>query len=121
MLLALALREAVTNVVRHARAKRCRVALAREGGEVVLEVSDDGRGGLAAEGVGLAGMRERAEALGGRLQRSGDGGTTIRLTLPLPLPIESANDDTPPLRAAGAEAPFEASQPEPAAAAAAPE
>ena len=81
--LAMALREAVTNVVRHARASRCRVALAREGDEAVLEVSDDGRGGLASEGIGLAGMRERAEALGGRLQRSGVGGTTIRLTLPV--------------------------------------
>jgi len=81
--LALALREAVTNVIRHAHATRCRVTLARRGPEVVLEVADDGRGGLAAEGVGLSGMRERTEALGGRLQRSGEGGTTIRLTLPL--------------------------------------
>lgn len=107
--LALALREAVTNVVRHARAKRCRVALAREGGEVVLEVSDDGRGGLAAEGVGLAGMRERAEALGGRLQRSGDGGTTIRLTLP----VGSASAEVPGASAASSAAATDAPRQEP--------
>jgi two-component system sensor histidine kinase DesK len=81
--LGLALREAVTNVVRHAAATRCRVNLQRTAGEVALEVSDDGRGGLAAEGAGLAGMRERVAALGGRVERRGDGGTTLRLVLPL--------------------------------------
>lgn len=82
--LALALREAVTNVIRHARAGNCRIALARRDGDVLLEVSDDGRGGLAAEGVGLAGMRERAGFLGGRLERLGEAGTTVRMVLPLP-------------------------------------
>ena len=81
--LGLALREAVTNVVRHARARRCRVSLRQAAGEVTLEVSDDGRGGLASEGDGLTGMRERLAAFGGRLERSGDGGTTLRLSVPV--------------------------------------
>jgi two-component system sensor histidine kinase DesK len=81
--LGLGLREAITNVVRHAGAQRCRIALRRDADEVALEVGDDGRGGLAPEGAGLAGMRERLAALGGRLERSGQRGTTLRLVLPL--------------------------------------
>jgi two-component system, NarL family, sensor histidine kinase DesK len=80
---ALALREAVTNVVRHARAGRCRVAMSQRDGEFRLEVSDDGRGGTAPEGDGLAGMRERIEALGGRVERDGAAGTRLSVVLPL--------------------------------------
>jgi two-component system, NarL family, sensor histidine kinase DesK len=67
--LCLALREAITNVVRHANAKICRVRLQQEEGAQVLEIQDDGRGGLALEGEGLRGMRERAEARGGSVLR----------------------------------------------------
>lgn len=81
--LVLALREAVTNVLRHSFAARCRIALARRKGRAVLEIADDGRGGLAPEGSGLSGMRERVQALGGRVARSGDGGHTLRIELPL--------------------------------------
>src|ERR1700712_5209312 len=63
--LALALRESVTNVVRHAGARTCRITLEQTGGETRLEVHDDGRGGSAPEGIGLASMRERVEGLGG--------------------------------------------------------
>lgn len=83
--LALALREAVTNVVRHARALTCRVEIRREtgrtGDRIVLEVADDGRGG-GPEGSGLAGMRERVEELGGTVERSTDGGTRLLVSLP---------------------------------------
>jgi two-component system sensor histidine kinase DesK len=65
--LALALREAITNVVRHAQAKTCRLQLLQVNGVCRLEIQDDGRGGLHAEGDGLRGMRERIEALGGSL------------------------------------------------------
>jgi len=82
--LALALREAVTNVVRHARAGRCGVRLAAAGGAVVLEVEDDGRGGELREGAGLAGMRERIAALGGTVERRSAGGTRLVVTLPAP-------------------------------------
>jgi two-component system sensor histidine kinase DesK len=81
--LALALREAVTNVVRHAGATTCRVRLAPTGGGgVLLQVEDDGRGGVGPEGVGLSAMRERVEGLGGRVERHGEGGTRLLVTLP---------------------------------------
>lgn len=66
--LAMTLREAVTNIQRHARARGARARLAIEGAEVVLRVEDDGRGGAITPGNGLSGMRERLEALGGRLR-----------------------------------------------------
>ena len=84
--LALALREAVTNVIRHARAGRCRVRLHALDDACVLEVEDDGRGCRAPEGGGRRGMRERVEALGGTVERgpgTGGRGTRLRVTLPL--------------------------------------
>lgn len=81
--LALALREAVTNVIRHSGAGTCRITLEEADGQIRLEVRDDGRGGAAPFGVGLSAMRERVEGLGGRMERQGDGGTTLTVTLPL--------------------------------------
>ena len=81
--LALALREAVTNVVRHAQAARCTVRLTRAEGGVRLVVADDGLGKGAPDGSGLSGMRERAEHLGGELEIEGNAaGTRLVLTLP---------------------------------------
>src|SRR3954447_3195254 len=80
--LALAMREAVTNVIRHAGARACRIALEQTAEETRLEVSDDGRGGAAPEGIGLASMRERVEGLGGRLERRAETGTSLRIVLP---------------------------------------
>jgi len=80
--LALALREAVTNVVRHSGARTCRISLQEENGEVVLRVQDAGRGGEASFGIGLSSMRERVEGLGGRMERQGDGGTALLVALP---------------------------------------
>jgi two-component system sensor histidine kinase DesK len=88
--LALALREAVTNVIRHARAGACAVRLAAEGGRLVLEVRDDGRGGAAREGAGLTGMRERIAALGGTVERRSEDGTRITVALPIPEVAPSA-------------------------------
>ena len=81
--LSLAVREAVTNVVRHAQARTCRMRLEQENGSCRLEIQDDGRGSSNGEGNGLRGMRERVEMLGGTLQRSTDSGTTLTITLPL--------------------------------------
>jgi signal transduction histidine kinase len=79
--------EAVTNVVRHAQATRCRVTLAVEGGRLHIEVCDDGRGADGSgTGHGLDTMRERAEELRGRLQVSHREGTTVTAELPLSLP-----------------------------------
>ena len=87
--LALALREAVTNVVRHAQASVCTVRVRRVAGEVILEVDDDGLGKGAPAGAGLSGMSERAEGLGGRLEVKGSSeGTQLRLSLPLEKALE---------------------------------
>jgi two-component system sensor histidine kinase DesK len=80
--LALALREAVTNVVRHARATHCRVRIGVRDGRAQLEVADDGVGGDAPDGSGLAGMRARAAELGGTVEREGAAGTLVRVSLP---------------------------------------
>lgn len=81
--LALVLREAVTNVVRHAQAKKCRLELQQVNGACRLEIQDDGRGGSHQEGYGMRGMRERIEALGGTFLQDGRGGTKLTITLPL--------------------------------------
>jgi two-component system, NarL family, sensor histidine kinase DesK len=80
---ALIMREAVTNVVRHSHAQNCRLRLASENGACVLSVEDDGRGGIQVEGNGLRGMRERIEALGGRLLRDTASGTKLKFEFPL--------------------------------------
>ena len=81
--LSLAVREAVTNVVRHAQARTCRMRLDQQNGSCLLEIQDDGRGTSNGEGNGLRGMRERVEMLGGTLNRSTESGTTLTITLPL--------------------------------------
>jgi two-component system sensor histidine kinase DesK len=81
--LSLAVREAVTNVVRHARARSCRMRLEQQNGSCRLEIHDDGLGSSNGEGNGLRGMRERVEMLGGTLHRSTESGTTLTITLPL--------------------------------------
>jgi signal transduction histidine kinase len=81
------LQEALTNVLRHAGAAIARVRIARDGDDLVVEVSDDGRAaaGTVAGGSGIAGMRTRAERLGGTLDaapRAG-GGFAVAARLPL--------------------------------------
>jgi two-component system sensor histidine kinase DesK len=80
--LALAMREGVTNIIRHARARTCRLQLRQGAGHVRLEIADDGSGESGNEGFGLAGMRERVEALGGTLVREVADGTRLIVTLP---------------------------------------
>ncbi|MET0855232.1 MAG: sensor histidine kinase [Telluria sp.] len=83
---ALALREAVTNVVRHARASRCTLSLALEHGIAVLRVADDGASLEGRtdfrHGNGLAGMQERAAALGGKLAIQVASGLALELRVP---------------------------------------
>lgn len=87
---ALALREAVTNVLRHAGASRCAIAYRQARDRFLLVVEDDGRGCAASEeGSGLSGMRDRLAALGGELRlvdrrAVGAGrGTRVEVSLPL--------------------------------------
>ena len=81
--LALVLREAVTNVVRHAEAQRCEVRLMKQDALCRLEIADDGRGCDAPEGNGLRGMRERLQSIGGSLERLTGQGTRLVIQLPL--------------------------------------
>ncbi len=84
--LALVLREAVTNVHRHARAQRVEVTVIVGAERAVMRVRDDGRGGVIELGNGLTGMRERIVACGGTLtlESPPDGGTQVEVSLPLP-------------------------------------
>lgn len=88
--LALALREAVTNVVRHAHARRCTVAVRGVEGRVLLEVADDGVGGGSPDGNGLTGMRERIAALGGTVARQARDGTAVVVALPAAISASGA-------------------------------
>ena len=101
--LALALREAVTNVLRHAQATHCRVALRADGDSVRLIVEDDGvgivgsLGGEGGDGAGLRGMRERVASLGGTVERQAgesERGTRLALFLPLPNTAPMASSPT---------------------------
>ncbi|MEV7330537.1 histidine kinase [Micromonospora sp. NPDC093244] len=77
--------EALGNVARHAGATRADVRLTRDGGDLVVEVSDDGRGGAdPARGTGLTGLADRVAAVDGRLLLSSPPGgpTLVRVELP---------------------------------------
>lgn len=81
-------REALSNVGRHAGATTCRLRLGRSGSDAVIEVDDDGHGFCVerarSQGQGLTNLEVRAAAMGGRLEiRSDASGTTIRLAIPL--------------------------------------
>jgi two-component system sensor histidine kinase DesK len=85
--LAWAVREATTNVVRHSSAHACAITLATGTGRVALQVEDDGSGGgeRSGESAGLAGLAERARLLQGTLEAGArpEGGFRVRMTLPL--------------------------------------
>ena len=81
------IQEALTNARRHSGAKNVTVSLEREGNDLLIEVSDDGRGfgPETTPGVGLGSMRERAALSGGDLEieSSVGQGTNVRLRVPL--------------------------------------
>lgn len=83
--LCLALREAVTNIVRHAHATVCHVALLEKDRTIHFTIEDNGLGGEIREGNGLRGMRERLQSLAGAVKLTGlaNGGTRLELTLPM--------------------------------------
>ena len=80
--LALALREAVTNVVRHAQAQTCKLRFTFQKGRHLLTIEDDGQHTATYEGNGLRGMRERVESLGGTFQLEREHGTRLQIELP---------------------------------------
>jgi signal transduction histidine kinase len=77
--------EAITNAIKHGEATRIGVSVARMDGHIELRVTDDGRGGATvATGSGLAGLRDRLDALGGRLILASDElhGTVVEALVP---------------------------------------
>jgi two-component system, NarL family, sensor histidine kinase DesK len=97
--LCLALREAVTNIVRHAHATACQVTLLEKNTTIHFVIEDNGAGGEIREGNGLRGMRERVQSIAGtvRLTGAANGGTILVLTLPL----ETERGAQPASRAVG--------------------
>ena len=85
------LQEALSNVVKHAGAKRCHVTLgpSADGHALALVIEDDGRGFdpsmSGGQGLGLAGIRERVSALGGTFNFTSSPGAGTRLTITLPV------------------------------------
>jgi glucose-6-phosphate-specific signal transduction histidine kinase len=103
--------EALTNVVRHARATSCSVTLRRDGQTLNLTIEDDGIGcdlvGIGSKerrGLGLVGIRERVTQLRGsfRIDRGAAGGTKIVVALPARsrVPIEPGDGDVAAIAAA---------------------
>jgi len=93
--LALTVREAVTNVQRHAQATHASVEVVVADASVRLVVADDGRGASIVPGNGLEGMRERLQALGGRLSIESANRQGTRLVATLPLPAAAPTAATP--------------------------
>jgi two-component system sensor histidine kinase DesK len=83
----LILREAATNIARHAEASSAKIEFLREHASVHMLISDNGRGGIDTDGNGLCGMRERVRALGGTLtiESPRGRGTTLRIVAPVPI------------------------------------
>jgi two-component system sensor histidine kinase DesK len=90
--LAMVLREAATNIQRHAAAGQAEVDIRSEPHLVTLVVRDDGRGGVLAHGNGLTGIGERVRALGGTLTIDSrpQAGTTLTVELPRSAPAHPA-------------------------------
>ncbi|MGK5637902.1 sensor histidine kinase [Streptomyces sp. URMC 126] len=94
--LAWALREAVTNTVRHSGARRCEISLTENGNELHLTVTDDGRGPQRPHGNGLTGLAERLALADGHLTttRTPRGGFRLRATVPLVRPTADTSSPT---------------------------
>jgi two-component system sensor histidine kinase DesK len=90
-MLAWAVREGTTNVIRHSQAHRCAIRITANGASAVVEVADDGLGGSAGDGrgssagTGLAGLTERIEHDGGALEAgtAPEGGFRLRVSVPV--------------------------------------
>ena len=97
--LALTIREAVTNIQRHAQASYARVRVAIIDGEARVAIEDNGRGGAITPGNGLTGMRERLRALGGDLAIVSERGRGTKLEARLVL--RAAGEGEPQLQSLG--------------------
>jgi signal transduction histidine kinase len=99
--------EALTNVMKHARARHVEIELCVGGGEVALRIADDGVGfdverfrrTPAVGGVGLLGMRERVAHYNGRLDIRSRSAGGVQITLTVPLETAASGSDGPHGRA----------------------
>jgi signal transduction histidine kinase len=81
--------EALTNAAKHAQASEVRVRAGVENDELRLTISDDGVGGaVAGSGSGLIGLKDRVEALAGRLDIASPAGSGTTLVVAIPLRAE---------------------------------
>jgi len=83
-----ALREGVTNLLRHSQARRCTISVSRRDGQAHLEIADDGRGSdmdRPSLGLGLRGLNERVSNRGGRLVAHALPGRGFRLAVSMPV------------------------------------
>ena len=94
--LSLIVREAVTNIVRHAQASRCVLEINSGLDGTALVVQDDGRGGIRQEGNGLRGMRERVTSLGGTFRVDSAHGTRLAIQIPSRASVEAEVLADPP-------------------------
>lgn len=101
--LALVLREAVTNIHRHAGASHASADVRSDGSIVALTVEDNGRGGIDRNGNGLNGMRERIAALGGTLEIDSPSkqGTRLRVAVPVTTSTATSAEAAPGERVQG--------------------
>ncbi len=83
----LIVREAATNIARHAEASAAKIEIVREHASVRMLISDNGRGGIGSDGNGLCGMRERVRALGATLTIESPRGHGTKLRIVAPVPI----------------------------------
>ncbi len=93
--LALAVREAVTNIIRHSNAQHVEIELIKNKNTLRLQISDDGKNKLVVPGHGLSGMRERLELLGGRLEIDTGPHGGVRLILSCPISENKISNNVP--------------------------
>ena len=92
--------EAITNIARHSKADTALIQCAERDGNLTIEIEDDGEGfdmaslpppGSRQRGLGLLGMRERVELLGGTLEVDSAPGQGVRIMLTVPLSTETTH------------------------------
>ncbi len=95
-----AVREGVTNVIRHSRAQQCTIRVTRDAHKISVEVIDDGVGASSTPatgnaGNGLRGLAERVASLGGQCEASPLAGGGFRLAVSVPLVQPGHNAEKP--------------------------
>lgn len=93
--LSMCLKEAITNVVKHSGAKKCKIAIKRTYNEISICIIDDGKGfndKLNITGNGLKGMQERLEFINGSLKIESKKGSKLHISVPLAITHQKGNE-----------------------------